>query len=893
MFCSNGWPRYGTAIRISIPICFICILMYFLFAPLISAQGTYPRSNGPSIKKIDAGLGGMYRDGNWVPIRISLENNGPEFDGKIAINFPASFNNPAAAISSTTTYQQAVSLPSISNKQVTMYVLVASNVQGYNQPFTANLIDNNGHKVTSLSTTLQDLNSGTLFIGLVTASSSPDPTFLIASLNNLHVSIQLQIIKPDQFPSNVAVLNNFDMIVLDNLTGTSFTRDQVAGLQNWVKQGGTLVTVGGPEWLSTLGQLPSNLLPVTVTGNDNLPAGTHLLPVGSLPTGNSGGGQIDTVATPVPVSVATPYPRTSTLLSAASIPLIVQGNEGQGLVYYLAYDPFLSPLVGWVGTSRLWEGLIFRSLGNQLLSMNAVGTTSGLPWKSALYGNMDSFLHALIPNLFPPIWLILGLLLGYVLILGPVRLLVVRWTKKRNWTPRIVLSTIVTFSLLSYGLALQQKGTSIVSSRISIIQLNQPDSTGSAEHITDYMGVFVPNQGDFQVRVPAFKLVQPIDPIQDFYSDSYIGRSPSGSHKTTITSLPNETDVDLQGVSLWTLRTLVSQYDARTTGGLISHLTLTNQQKDAVTGTVTNTLPYALNDAYLLIGQDFAPLGTLAPKQTKSVTLVLNQSLNSGGQSLLVDRIAAYNKVSIAAFSNSSELDTLHRHMYMLTALSNDCGAGPCPDSAKSSGMQTTMQDPLLLSGASATLIGWASSQATETNTVTIDGKSSPQIQEAFIQAPLNINFSGTVDIPPSLVSSQIANIQVTNGNLQGYGSPSPGVYCMTTGSMTFELTLPTISQLQNSSLDFVEAQVPVGGVGSCASGASSNVTHLQAAVYNWQTNTWDQKTFNTYEFKIDNAQPYIGPGGHILIQFDNQDPSLGSIILTTPALELKGTLMS
>src|SRR5437660_378598 len=152
MFYSNGWPRYGTAIRISIPICFICILMYFLFAPLVSAQGTYPRSNGPSIKKIDAGLGGMYRDGNWVPIRISLENNGPEFDGKIAINFPASFNNPAAAISSTTTYQQAVSLPSISNKQVTMYVPVASNIQGYNQPFTANLIDNSGHKVSSLST---------------------------------------------------------------------------------------------------------------------------------------------------------------------------------------------------------------------------------------------------------------------------------------------------------------------------------------------------------------------------------------------------------------------------------------------------------------------------------------------------------------------------------------------------------------------------------------------------------------------------------------------------------------------------------------------------------------------------------------------------------------------
>ena len=242
--------------------------------------------------------------------------------------------------------------------------------------------------------------------------------------------------------------------------------------------------------------------------------------------------------------------------------------------------------------------------------------------------------------------------------------------------------------------------------------------------------------------------------------------------------------------------------------------------------------------------------------------------------------------------------------MYTLTALSNDCSTGPCPDSTKSSGMQTAMQDPLLLFGASATLIGWASPQATQTNTVTIGGTTSPQIQEALIQAPLSITLSGTVDAPASLVSSQIANIQVTNGNLQGYSSPSPGVYCMTTGSMTFELTLPASSQppegarLQNSSLDFTEAQNPGGGLGLCASGASgasgaaSDVTHLHVTLYNWQTGAWDQKTFSNYEFKVDNAQPYIGPGGRILLQFDNQDPSLGSTIFTTPAVELKGTVV-
>lgn len=113
----------------------------------------------------------------------------------------------------------------------------------------------------------------------------------------------------------------------------------------------------------------------------------------------------------------------------------------------------------------------------------------------------------------------------------------------------------------------------------------------------------------------------------------------------------------------------------------------------------------------------------------------------------------------------------------------------------------------------------------------------------------------------------------------------------MTTGRMTFELTLPTLSQLQNSSLDFLEPQNPGNGMASCASSVVNDVTHLNVTLYNWQDSTWDEKTFSSYEFMIDNAQAYIGPGGRILIRFENQDSLLGSIIFATPAVELHGTV--
>ncbi len=116
------------------------------------------------------------------------------------------------------------------------------------------------------------------------------------------------------------------------------------------------------------------------------------------------------------------------------------------------------------------------------LALISAQTGSSLFTPGTSNGGFSSLLQSSLPNMLPPTWLILVLLLGYVTVLGPVRLLLVRFLKKRDWSWRITLSAIVIFSALSYTLALQQKGTSIVSSSISILQLGQPDTTGTPAH---------------------------------------------------------------------------------------------------------------------------------------------------------------------------------------------------------------------------------------------------------------------------------------------------------------------------------------------------------------------------------------------------------------------------
>src|SRR5207248_2026416 len=203
------------------------------------------------------------------------------------------------------------------------------------------------------------------------------------------------------------------------------------------------------------------------------------------------------------------------------------------------------------------------------------------------------------------------------------------------------------------------------------------------------------------------------------------------------------------------------------------------------------------------------------------------------------------------------------------------CGSGSCigssvvtsyPPKLKAGGVffsggpglgTTNGSDPLLVAGSPATLIGWAdqSNQPTDTtNNVTVNGVNPSGLQETLVQAPLNVNFSGTLNLPPNFITGQLINVQGNSVQIQPAGSQSGGevTYTLTTGSLTFEFTVP--EKLQASTLTISEpsnlSQVP-GGFTLPSSGIGSVVdaNHLQASLYNWQTGSWDTMTLSDFSF--------------------------------------------
>jgi hypothetical protein len=479
-------------------------------------------------------------------------------------------------------------------------------------------------------------------------------------------------------------------------------------------------------------------------------------------------------------------------------------------------------------------------------------------------------------------------LLGYITVIGPIRFFVVHnkskgeRRKRSDWNWRIILSSIVVFSLLTYGLAYIQKRPIINS--ISIIQLNQG---GDTAHVTNFFSPFIPGEGNFQIHIPAKTLVQPITNAL-FQSDSSMSNI---DEDIGITVGQNETNINLLNIGPWTLHQFVSEGDQKLQGSLLSHLVLHN---GTLSGTVSNTLDTGLSDVYILINHSFASIGSLPAGQTRQVNVSLHSSTLSAG-STLADQIAKANHLPVPYFpfaSGSQPKNDVQRHLAILSALSGEGFAytpcvGPCSTYAIA-GKHSIItplfgepklnpidgHDPLLVTGAPATLIGWTDHPVDTSNNVTVNGASPGGTHEDIVQVPLNVDLSTSSSLTPTpgLITGQVINAQ---GN--EVRTTSPGVYTIKTGSITFEFTLPDAGNLQMNNLTISEPVVV----------QTAGINQAQARLYNWNTNSWDAITFNNFSFTTTNIKAYTSSDGRVLLQVVKQNASQGELYFGKPSLSL------
>jgi len=873
-----------------------CSLAFIALLSLSPAQASAYAGETPSRNltlQLDVGFNSFYRIGYWTPIRVRLGNQGADFRGTLAINtFSGLSLINGGSNNSPWSFEKPVTLLQGTQKQFTLTMPL---YMGLFPPhgIMAQLLDTHGHAVVTQQATPAYLNPGDILVGIFSDNYAGFSPLSTVTLPNSYSSVALAPLDATTMPTTTTVLSSFDVIILDDFATATLSPAQIQTLQAWVNQGGTLIEVGGIEWQRTLKALPSELLPVAINGTSTMLAGTHLLPAGTVAEQAPDG---DTLQKPLLISTAALRTQEQsftseavTLLSYGTTPLMVQARHGQGVICYLAFDPALQPFVNWPTINTFWKSLLIRAIGDHALIGNTPEFSSG-PGQILARGGILQILQP--PPLLSP-WIIGLLFLAYIIIIGPARTLIVRGLKRPELGWRIIISSIVIFSLLSYGLSLYQHRASLLDNSISIVQIN---ADGSPAHITTYHGVFAPNESYLQLyfrgdslALATPSLLVPGSPV--FSQDDPLA---------TITPVAGGTNIRLPNDGVWPFHAFVSEQDRQLQGGITAHLSLQNNR---LVGSITNTLDASLNDVYMLMPHSFVSIGHLPGGQTLQVDLPLQRALSRTGATL-INAIAASSGLPASYFpydQGQQPGNDFQRHIAILSALNGagfpygPCGAPCITHNIVSKGAILTLppgtplnislprsSDPLLLNGAPATLIGWADTPLDAINDTTIDGLSPYGFHDNLVQVALNIDFTRTSNVPPDFITGYVVDEQGSDAE-----DTVPDTYSLSTGSVTFEFTLPSMRQSQINSLTLMEPNAL--GNTNLRTVAGSNIDPIKAQLYNWQTLSWDRISLTSWTFTTTNTAAYIGPGGRVLLQIANADPA-GLLIFGKPSLSLKGS---
>lgn len=565
---------------------FTLALRWFLFLLILGGAlaGATSGSAAPLAQagltfSIRAGFDGYYKDGYWIPVRITVANDGPDLSGALRVSVPRNYG--AAQI----IFSRSVDLPTQSRREIFLYVIP----EGSLTTVAVTLVDEKNKVVASKSVRMTQVVPTDLLYGVL--ANSPSAFNGLTDLDPGNGAAFLAQLEVGDLPPAGRSWKALDVLVVSDVDTGTLSPEQRAALAGWVTGGGRLVVAGGPAWQKTAAGV-GDLLPVAPATTRTV---TDLRALGAFaafaPPEGSGVAAEGSLA-----------PEALVLASVGDLPLVVTRRSGFGQVTFLALDPAFAPLKGWDG----FEGL-FRNL----LSVPAdrPGWVNGLSnWSSAQQA------VTALPNLeLPSTWQVCGFMFVYLILIGPLNYLVLRRLKRRELAWLTIPGIVLVFSGAAYISGYQLSGTRALLHQLTIVQV-QPDADQA--QVDALVGLFSPRRSSYDAEFAPGFLVRP---MPDF--SSYGG-------------VPDTLKVE-QGDStrLFGVNTEVAAVEAFVAQGQIpaprfgSALTLdvTSGGGLSLKGTVTNLSDLALADVVLLgPGPGSAQkLGQLNPGQTQSVSLYL------------------------------------------------------------------------------------------------------------------------------------------------------------------------------------------------------------------------------------------------------------------------------
>src|SRR5579859_7790615 len=113
-YLNDAWVRLHTPVKLALG----CCLAFFLWS------GTVHASTPVSLAlQVDVGFQATFREGDWTPVQVTIQNNGANFTGTLAVSTISGprFTTTVGEVS-TWSSERPITLPRGLQKQVTLYI---------------------------------------------------------------------------------------------------------------------------------------------------------------------------------------------------------------------------------------------------------------------------------------------------------------------------------------------------------------------------------------------------------------------------------------------------------------------------------------------------------------------------------------------------------------------------------------------------------------------------------------------------------------------------------------------------------------------------------------------------------------------------------------------------
>jgi hypothetical protein len=556
--------------------------------------------------------------GIWAPYVVTVKNSGnQDFTGDLYlvpndVRLGSSDYYPV--------HRAPVTVRRGGERSVALYVIDAPNA------YHAQARDASGHVVASADVGASTTVQGTSALAVLSDLAQGDQKISapLHALSRVDSAIT-HFGNPQAFPTNAVYLSGLNGIVVDDFDTAALSQAQVQTLKDFVGLGGVLIEAGGASWRRTLLPLPPDLVPMAprATTTSSLAALWEL------------GGRTDDV----PAQVASGPLRFGQVALAAAdgTPLIVEAMFGAGRVVELAFDPFGDPftsdanLAGLAWAQAISRGLSgvetatrpsYSSFGGGTFSAVAGGAPFAAPgiWAPG-YGSENQQLYDLLSNSpvasTPPVGLLGGLLVAYVLLVGLLNYLFLHALRRRHLMWVTVPMLAVAFTAGAYVVGFTIRGADFYLTQVEIQRLAP---AGTVEVYT-FSGVYAPRRGDFQLSLPANTLA----------STAIMQSTPATTRNSAEITQTGRPLVLLRDVPIWQMRSLqtlaisrpTSPGDSQEAMGLSASLRLENGH---VKGTILNRTGHAIRQLEMINGQ--GNTGDLADDLAAGSTLQVDTQLD-------------------------------------------------------------------------------------------------------------------------------------------------------------------------------------------------------------------------------------------------------------------------